>query len=359
MTPNIIDRTHQYMTNGVWSYRPVEAIAKIVVHHTAVAWDNRSNDERLQSFANYEMHNDNNSWAGLSYHFMVMADGTIYKINELTDMTYSDGINHESLAICFDGYFHPDKNELPTQAQLESGQKLLDWLCNENPQFPASQGDVVGHCEHSANPTACPGQFLLPFILNYRNTGSLVSQLPAKTPVIVQPKLEVVNQKDKNLLVANSNSYYEAIRNNKNTDQAISDLVDRDMEIANLKAKLAKQDDDLSTLHLQAMNLGNSKSTPNIDQKTTPVFEPQHAQTNTANNFIQPTDTIPLIESLRAKITSGHILEIIIATISGFAEYLRSTGFNPVNFTDPKGAISGVFTAFVAYLLIRLQISKN
>ena len=144
-----------------------------------------------------------------------------------------------------------------------------------------------------------------------------------------------------------TNKYYQGLLNDGNVALAVSDLIHRDVEIANLKAKLAKQDDDSSTLHSQVMSVCN----PN--QKPTQVFEPQHAQTNTANNFIQPTDKSPLIESWRAKITSGHIMEVLQSFFWGFFGYLVLIKFDLQSYSDPIGIIGGLATALQQYTAIR------
>jgi len=60
---------------------------------------------------------------------------------------------------------------MPTREQYEALKQLLDWLCTQNPQFPADQNDVFGHREVSDSYTACPGDLLLPFVQEYRNTN--------------------------------------------------------------------------------------------------------------------------------------------------------------------------------------------
>lgn len=177
MTTN--NYTHKYLTNGCWPQRPIAAIKKIVIHHTAAPFDNRSNDERLQQHADFEVKTEN--WPGLSYHYMIMKDGQIYQLNECTDSSYTDGINYESLAICLDGYFHPDVNNQPTPEQLQSLQDLLDKTINDPNGIVVTKDDVVGHREHiaaSLGGTACPGDLLMPYVIQYRTTGKIINNQP-------------------------------------------------------------------------------------------------------------------------------------------------------------------------------------
>jgi N-acetylmuramoyl-L-alanine amidase len=164
---NIINKIGQYK-NAPWWQRNVGEINYIVVHHSASKM--RDDEEAmLQDHANY--HINNNGWQGLSYHYIIGKSGTIYQINDLTDITWTDGLNRESLAICLDGYFHPDVNEKPTDAQIKAMEELLDELVTNHPEFPAGQSNVVAHRDHSAEATACCGDILYPLVTNYRNTG--------------------------------------------------------------------------------------------------------------------------------------------------------------------------------------------
>lgn len=184
---------HRFLTNGHWQQRPLSAVTKIVIHHTAAPFDQRSNNDRLQQHADYEVHS--NDWPGLAYHFMIMRDGQVYQLNEFSDVSYTNGINYDSLAVCLDGYFHPPVNNQPTSEQLNSLQELLDNLCNHHPEFPASQGDVVGHREHSRDPTACPGDGLIPYVINYRQKGQLLNRVNNPPIIMSNPPIPQLQNK--------------------------------------------------------------------------------------------------------------------------------------------------------------------
>jgi N-acetyl-anhydromuramyl-L-alanine amidase AmpD len=184
---NIINKIGQYR-NEDWYKRDIAGINYIVVHHSASRMQDNE-DAMLQQHMNAHTGGDNN-WPGLSYHFVIAKSGNIYQINEFDDLTYTDGINSESLAILVDGFFHPDVNEVPTLAQLSSLQELLDNLSNEHPEFPAGQGQVVGHREHSHLPTACPGENLIQYVIRYRDTGRVLDN------TTINPNLQIQNEEN-------------------------------------------------------------------------------------------------------------------------------------------------------------------
>ena len=163
--PKIINRVHTYLQKGrSWYQRKESNIKKITIHHSAMRQDGRqTNDSVLQTIMSVH---SGHGWPGLSYHFCIMPDGSIYQTNNFSDITWHDTINDDSIGILVHGYFHPEVNDRPTNKQLVSLKELLDWLCTQNPAFPASQKDVVGHRERSA--TACPGNFLMPYVEEYR-----------------------------------------------------------------------------------------------------------------------------------------------------------------------------------------------
>ena len=155
---------------GSWYQREEKDIEKIVVHHSAWNIDRRlSHDTVLKTIQGWHQ---NKGWPGLSYHFAIMPDGTVYQCNDFSDITWHDTVNEDSVSVLVHGYFHPEVNDKPTTEQLKSLKDLLDWLCTENPQFPADHDDVIGHRYRYS--TACPGDHLMPYVVEYReNKGSV------------------------------------------------------------------------------------------------------------------------------------------------------------------------------------------
>lgn len=167
---NITSRIHEYLSpKRTWYQRPLSNIRILTVHHTALV-SSQSNDQLLSQVA--QIH-QNHGWPGLSYHEMIMPDGTVYFINKFEDVTWHDGHNWDSYGICLQGYFHQPYNNNPTQAQLESLRQRLDFLCTQMPAFPADQDDVLGHRDRMA--TACPGDTLYPNVYEYRHNKGNVS----------------------------------------------------------------------------------------------------------------------------------------------------------------------------------------
>jgi hypothetical protein len=96
---------------------------------------------------------------GLSYHYAIMRDGSIYKLNNHNDITWHDGRNNDTLGILVDGYFHPPHNEKPSKEQLES----LDWLTTKllnDLNLPRDR--IKGHRDFGQ--TACPGDLFYPTV---------------------------------------------------------------------------------------------------------------------------------------------------------------------------------------------------
>lgn len=145
-----------------WYQRSEGAIRVLTVHHTA---DNFSGSDDAIMTREANAHINGNGWPGLSYHYFICPSGQIYQINKHTDYTYHDARNSDTLGIALHGNFH-NTGVKPTPQQLASLKSLLDWLCRENPQIPANERNVYGHREIS--PTACPGDQLHPYVVEYR-----------------------------------------------------------------------------------------------------------------------------------------------------------------------------------------------
>jgi hypothetical protein len=185
----IINNIHHYLEKGqVWYQRSVNKITVLTVHHTASLGENQTHEQILNAI--YKEHVSGKGWPGISYHEVIMPDGTVYQLNEFTDVTWQDTHNFDSYAICLVGYFHTPYNQEPTAAQLVSLRKRLDDLCTNHPEFPASQGDVLGHRDRYA--TACPGDNLYPKVKQYRDTkGNVdwgVEENQQEPPVVQEEK---------------------------------------------------------------------------------------------------------------------------------------------------------------------------
>lgn len=185
----ILNRIHRYkQSNRWWFQRPPQNITRITVHHDAIPNNGRLTDGECLDII-YRTHISTDlkryrNWPGISYHFWVNKEGDIYQLNNFSDITWHDDVNSDSIAVCFNGYFHAPYNEKPTQRQLESLKWILDELCTKHPEFPADHDDVKGHRERT--PTSCPGTFLFPYVKEYREKlGNVDWGITPPQPVIV------------------------------------------------------------------------------------------------------------------------------------------------------------------------------
>lgn len=171
---------------GSWYQRSQKDITKLVIHHSASKMDKRVTDDNVLKMI--QGWHEGKGWPGLSYHYCIMPNGNIYQCNAHEDITWHDTVNDNSLGILVHGYFHPDVNDQPTKEQLISLKELLDWLCTENPQFPADQDDVWGHRDVSA--TSCCGDNLYKYVKEYRDNKGSVSWVDVEAISDCEKKLK-------------------------------------------------------------------------------------------------------------------------------------------------------------------------
>lgn len=178
--------------------RSESIITHIAVHHDATV---RPHD--YDSVARYKQEaaaHYNRLGPGLQYHWKIDNVGQIFKIRPHTTWLYAVGsaANVSTINICLDGYFHPPHNQVPTREQYEALGQLLVFLCEQNPQFPATYPDVWPHCDFSS--TACCGGSLIPWVHAIQDKASALNvpsdavydwpQLqpaPEQPPVVVTP----------------------------------------------------------------------------------------------------------------------------------------------------------------------------
>lgn len=106
---------------------------------------------------------------GIMYHYMISYTGVLYRTQPENLLTWNaTNANGIDIACCL----HLGQGQQPSQAQLNTLQAYLDWMCFHRPDFPAGQKDVWGHGElvQYGNSTDCPG-LVLPHVQNYRKTG--------------------------------------------------------------------------------------------------------------------------------------------------------------------------------------------
>ena len=338
----IQDWTQKYL--GIWESRPFDWIKYIGVCHTAFPASQKQETNRIQSLE--EVCNDvdswhrNKGWACISYHYMIAKNGDIAQCNTLESNSYTVGDNRPlTVCICLDGNF---EFQQPTIEQLQSLEDLTRELATNHPEFPAGMADIYGDNElnypgvdysDGSNPTACPGTNLMPYVIELRTTGQIAS---LKLPQKMETQSNQIA--DPRFIKALENSYYYNIYKDKNIELALADITDRDEEIQKLKKTL-----DNLTMPKKVVDFNPVNASPKVEFNYTPKQE-----VNTSN-----------IESLRDKIKTGHIMEVLLSTLFGLVAFLNTSGFDPKNFTDRQSMIAGVLALVASYFGFRSDLIKN
>lgn len=178
--------------HGPLTHRALGQITGIAVHWDAEerphAYDSIA---RYVSEANYHINEDwGNGWHGdgLMYHFKIDNTGVIFYTRDVAEMVWAvTDENPYYISICLDG----GPGQQPTHEQAQALQDLLNELCFNHPEFPASQADVRGHQEVPSNATQCPGTFMA-CVHEYRNSrttnpNNYAYDYPPQEPVTTVP----------------------------------------------------------------------------------------------------------------------------------------------------------------------------
>lgn len=147
---NIVDLVRKLPVHPTKRYlsRPLSAIRRIVLHHTAAPAS-----QTPEEIARY--HVQNRGYPGIGYHYLVSRGGTIYKCWTATTITacVKQG-NSSSLCVCLIGNF---TFQPPPSVQWEAALNLVRKLMIAH-LIPIEQ--VYGHRETPTKPpqqTECPG----------------------------------------------------------------------------------------------------------------------------------------------------------------------------------------------------------
>ncbi len=117
-TEDIVDALPSHSSHR-YDSRHLTDIRQIVVHHTAPR-----PTITPAGLAEYQVKNEDK--AGISYHFYVATDGTVYQTNRLETVSdHAPDQNQSSIGVCFQGDF---SQSIPTNAQIEAGGRLCAWL---------------------------------------------------------------------------------------------------------------------------------------------------------------------------------------------------------------------------------------
>jgi hypothetical protein len=170
----------------------------LTFHHEAVERKkhNYQGGEDWKRLANgiAAFHVDHNGWAGIGYHFLIMPDGKVIYVSDLSHGA-ANVANHNDInfGACFIGDF---TKELPTDEQIMSAHLLAEWLLEQTPQYPNLNDwdrSIRGHKDWGdpktgVNVTACPGSSW-PDDMKYRIKYGVPYTPPA--PVSVTPSAPV------------------------------------------------------------------------------------------------------------------------------------------------------------------------
>ncbi len=136
--PRLQDVTGTLPTHATLSYqtRSTAAIRRVIVHHTVTVADVKP--ERIAQAQVGQ------GKAGITYHFLVSGDGTIYRTQPLevvTDQTLQAAANADGVGVALAGNF---TSAVPPAAQMASAASLIAWLLD---QLGLTTAAVVGRNE--------------------------------------------------------------------------------------------------------------------------------------------------------------------------------------------------------------------
>lgn len=127
-----------------------EAYQTVVIHHSSLyVTDDLTTVQEIQT-----LHMDDRGWADIGYHFCVGQNGMVYEGRMMSARgVHTEMYNTGSLGVCLLGNF---EEMMPTQAQLDSTQGLLNWLV-----LRLHLSHLAGHRDFNSQ-TLCPGVNLYP-----------------------------------------------------------------------------------------------------------------------------------------------------------------------------------------------------
>lgn len=186
-------------TRGCWGARApgsisyMSALTRAIVHHTAGNEFNTTSYEdskaNVRGIQNYHM--NTNGWADIGYHFLVDKFGYIFegRHNSMGALPRGahDGVNSNSFGFNCMGYFHPNVNNVPTAAMMNSLYDVIAWRMPGGWQpygtpggTYGSLGLAVGYVDshRRVKATACPGDHIHnPYIGNDINSGTIRAEI--------------------------------------------------------------------------------------------------------------------------------------------------------------------------------------
>lgn len=150
----------------------MSALTRAIVHHTAGNEFNTTGYEaskaNVRAIQNY--HKNTNGWSDIGYHFLIDKFGYIFegRSGSMSSRPRGahDGDNTNSFGFTLMGYFHPNVNNVPTTAMLNSLYDVIAWRMPSGWTAYGSPGGSYGSLGHNVGridghrrvkSTACPG----------------------------------------------------------------------------------------------------------------------------------------------------------------------------------------------------------
>jgi len=143
-----------------WKRRKLSNILEIIVHHSAIK--SKEGVKEIKTIAKYHVspknHISKRGCPGICYHWMIDKKGIIYKTSDHENITWHcRRHNYKSIGICLLGKF--GKEQIPTLKQLQSLEKLLDYLLS---MLKLNNFNIF--CHRDFRNTICPGDLVYYYI---------------------------------------------------------------------------------------------------------------------------------------------------------------------------------------------------
>lgn len=159
-------------TERKWSKRALASINKIVVHQSLTP-RTKSNFENINNYhitPGTKNHISPNGAPHICYHYGIDAEGSIKQFNKLyQSVWHCRGQNSSSASILvlgdFSGPSYEGKDIVPTETQLSSLEKLLDFLTGDASNIHVDKDKIFGHSNFGKE--NCPGLAIDKFIKVY------------------------------------------------------------------------------------------------------------------------------------------------------------------------------------------------
>lgn len=150
---DIVDQLPKHPTLR-YETRDLEAIDTLVLHHTATGPEVTPDE-----IAAY--HTSWNQWPGISYHYVLTSDGTLYQTQRLETMSYHVASrNRTSVGLCVVGDF--TKGE-PTEAQKAALDEAVSYVWDKIQEANGDRDvEIWDHAGYALPQyaTSCPGRLM-------------------------------------------------------------------------------------------------------------------------------------------------------------------------------------------------------